>query len=145
MMQGHFHHIQNKQQFEQFVNYVFAYFEEHKEFQAQLVVPMKNRSLRQNNAIHLYCQNLATVFNENDLTVVPVVKSMKEGADIPWSSESIKELIWRPIQLAKVGHDKTSKLETKQVADVYDTINAWSSIRHGIAVEFPSMQERKHG
>ena len=55
------------------------------------------RTRKQNNSIHLYCQQLADTLNDAGLDQRKV---LKPEVDIPWDMEDVKEKIWRPIQIA---------------------------------------------
>lgn len=85
------------------------------------------RTTSQNNAIHKYCDLLAQVFNEAGLDMKVV---LRPDVDIEWTTESVKKYIWKPIQLALLGIDSTTKLKKQGDIDrVYDTINRHLSQR----------------
>ena len=95
----------------------------------------KKRSLQQNNAMWLYWKNLADAFNDAGLDMKKV---LNDEVDIPWNEDLIKEHIWGKIQELLVGHTKTSKLESKQVSEIYDIVNRRVAQNHGVNVPFPS-------
>ena len=68
-------------------------------------------------------------------------KVLKPGVDIPWTKESIKEYIWRPIQQAQLSKKSTTELTTKEIDSVFDTINRHLGEKFGIHVPFPSIDE----
>ena len=53
------------------------------------------RSIKQNSAIHLYFTQLAEALNNAGYSVTKV---MKHDAEIPWSPNLVKELLWRQVQ-----------------------------------------------
>jgi hypothetical protein len=55
----------------------------------------KPRTNAQNNAIHKYCSLLADTFGMAGLDMKAV---LKPEVEIPWTTESVKNHIWRPIQ-----------------------------------------------
>ena len=68
-------------------------------------------------------------------------KVLKPGVEIPWTKDSIKEYIWRPIQQAQINKKSTTELTTKEIDSVFDTINRHLGEKFGIHVPFPSIDE----
>ena len=95
----------------------------------------KTRTLNQNNAIHLYLTNLSQSLNDAGYDIR---KTLKEDAEIPWTMQNAKDLIWRKIQIAMYGKESTTELTTDQVGKIYEVINRHISEKFGITVEFPS-------
>jgi hypothetical protein len=96
------------------------------------------RTLRQNNAIHLFCQQLAHEFNEHGLEIRTV---LSEEIEHPWSCEAVKELIWRPIQKSYVGKTSTTKLDkVKEINSIVDVINRFIGGKWGLYCPFPSLE-----
>jgi len=58
----------------------------------------KQRTNRQNKALHLYFQMLADELNNAGLDVR---RTLREDVEIPWSPYLIKELIWRKVMVAQ--------------------------------------------
>ena len=98
----------------------------------------KQRTLRQNKALHLYFTLLALELNKAGLDMKKV---LKPEIDIPWTTESIKEHIWRPIQKAMTIKKSTTELERGEVTKIYETINRFMGEKHGVSVTFPSEEE----
>lgn len=99
---------------------------------------MEKRTTRQNKALHLLYGMLADELNDSGLDMKKV---LKPGVDIPWTKESIKEYIWRPIQEAQLNKKSTKDLTTKEIDEVFDTINRHLGEKFGVFVPFPSMDE----
>lgn len=97
-----------------------------------------NRTLSQNAALHKYCQDVANELNEAGLDMRKV---LKPGISIPWNQNSVKRHLWRPIQEAMFDKLSTTKLETKEVSEVYEVLNRHMAEKFGISVEFPSKGE----
>jgi len=95
----------------------------------------KPRTLTQNAALHVYFQLLADELNGAGFDMK---KTLKHDVDIPWSSETIKDYIWRPIQKAQVQKDSTTELTTDEVNKIYLTLNRHLGERFGLHVPFPS-------
>lgn len=98
----------------------------------------KTRTLTQNKSLHKYCALLAEALNEAGLDMQTV---LAEGTSIPWSESKVKEDIWRTVQVAALGKESTTKLETHEVSQVYDIVNRHISQTFGVFVPFPN----RHG
>lgn len=96
------------------------------------------RSLRQNRALHILFQLLATTLNENGLDMR---KTLKPGVEIPWSGSSVKEWLWKPIQKAQLNKDSTTKLTTVEIDQVFDTLVRHLGQQFGIEINFPSIEQ----
>lgn len=97
----------------------------------------KLRTAQQNRALHLYFTHLAEALNDAGLDMRKV---LKPEVEIPWSTMSVKEFLWRPIQEAQLGKSSTTELTTDEIDKVYDTVNRHLA-KHGVHVSFPSVEE----
>lgn len=95
------------------------------------------RTLKQNRALHLMFDMLARDLNENGLDMR---RTLKPSIDIPWTGESVKEYLWRPVQQAQVNKKSTTELTTREIDEVFDTINRHLGTKFGIYVPFPSIE-----
>jgi len=93
------------------------------------------RTLKQNNSLHAYCQDLADAFN--DAGILPQ-HFFRKGFKIKWTMDMIKENIWKPVQKAITKNAKTSKATKAQIIETYDVINLEIGERYGIHVEWKS-------
>ena len=98
----------------------------------------KQRTLQQNRALHKYFEMLAGTLNSAGLDMRVV---LKPGVDIPWSKNSIKEYIWRPIQEAQLRKKSTTELKTNEINLIWETINRHLSEKFGVSEPFPSIEE----
>lgn len=99
------------------------------------------RTSQQNRALHLYFQILADELNKAGLDMRIV---LKPEIDIPWSRQTVKEFLWRPVQKAQFGKKSTTELSTSEVSLVYETLNRHLSTKLGQAathVPFPSYEQ----
>lgn len=100
----------------------------------------KPRTPTQNNALHLYFENLAEELNQAGFTVQLV---LKEKMDLDWDKEKIKELLWRPAQKAILGKHSTTELSKQMDIDqVYDHLNRHLGEKFHIFVPFPVDMEK---
>jgi hypothetical protein len=101
---------------------------------------MEKRTISQNRALHLWFNLLAEELNKAGLDQRKV---LKPGVAIPWSGESIKEQVWKPIQQALYEKKSTTELLKKEEIDrIYDVINKHLSESFpGIEIpDFPSIE-----
>jgi hypothetical protein len=96
------------------------------------------RTGQQQKAIEVYCKGLAHEFNSRDLDIRTVLATMKDGVDLPWTQDTVKELIFKKIVKAILNKDSTADLNTTEVSRVYQVCNKFTSDRMGISIEFPS-------
>ena len=99
---------------------------------------MEKRTDKQNRSLHLLFKLLAEELNENGLDMR---RTLKPGVEIPWSGDSVKEFLWRPIQEAQLNKKSTTELTTKEIDAVFDTITRHIGEKFGIYVPFPSIDE----
>jgi hypothetical protein len=78
-----------------------------------------SRSSRQNRALHLFFEFLAAALNDAGLDMRTV---LKPEVDIPWTPETVKENLWRPIQIALLKKKSTTELETGEVGKVEEVL-----------------------
>jgi hypothetical protein len=95
------------------------------------------RTKQQNKALHVLFRLLAETLNENGLDMR---KTLKPEVDIPWSPASAKEYLWRPIQKAQLNKKSTTELTTKEIDEVFDTINKHIGEKFSIHIPFPSIE-----
>jgi hypothetical protein len=101
---------------------------------------MKNlRTPQQNRALHKYYQILADALNDAGLDMRVV---LKPEVDIPWTKDTIKEQLWRPIQKAQLLKESTTQMTTKEVDKVKDTLERHLGQKFGVdPINFPSMED----
>ena len=98
---------------------------------------MEQRTIKQNSALHLYFEMVAGVLNDAGLDMKVV---LKPEIEIPWSADTVKDFLWRPVQRLQVGKKSTTELDTKEVSDIWEVMNRHLSEKFGIFVDFPSLQ-----
>ena len=99
---------------------------------------MEKRTDKQNRSLHLLFKLLAEELNQSGLDMR---KTLKPGVEIPWSGDSVKEFLWRPIQEAQLNKKSTTELTTKEIDAFFDTITRHIGEKFGIYVPFPSIDE----
>ena len=94
------------------------------------------RTLKQNASIHKYCTLLSTAFEDAGLDMQTV---LEKAIPVKWTMESVKEVIWRRIQIAMFPKKTSTKqLETTDVNEVYQVISRQMATEFEINVPFPN-------
>ena len=97
----------------------------------------KQRTIKQNRALHLLFNQLSEELNNAGLDMR---KTLKPTINIPWSGNSIKEYLWRPIMKSQLGKESTTELNTKDIDEVFETINRHLGEKFGFNIAFPSIE-----
>jgi len=98
----------------------------------------KKRTLAQNRSLHLMFTMLAEELNKQGLDMR---KTLKPSIDIWWTSENLKEYLWRPIQKATVVKESTTELTTKEIDKVFEVLMKHLGEKFGVYIPFPSIEE----
>lgn len=107
----------------------------------KIVRRAKQRTDQQRKSIEVYCRELATALNDAGLDQRAVLAQMREGVEIPWNQDTVKDTLWRRIQVAILGKESTTKLNADEVSRVYDVLNRWTGQTFGVSVQFPEKKE----
>ena len=100
----------------------------------------KQRSPLQNNALQVYCRELAKAMN--DAGHEREVNTPIGKCQLPWNADSVKENIWRPVQKAMTGEHSTTQPERSQYVEIYDVINRHLIETKGIHVPWPVREQQ---
>lgn len=92
----------------------------------------KQRTMKQNKALHKYCQELANELNACGVSMYVFSKDIS----VDHTMESVKS-IWRAIAKAKFGKNSTADLTTIELQQVYEEVNRHIS-NFGIEMSWPS-------
>ena len=105
------------------------------------------RTLQQNKALHKYFRQLADALNFAGLDMKATLSH--RSVDVPWNVNRIKEALWKDLQMIMTksdeypeGKDSTIQLDTKEVSEIYETLNRWTASKLGVSVPFPSIDEQ---
>lgn len=100
-------------------------------------IPRKQRTLKQNDALHLYLSMLATELNDSGQDMRKV---LKPTVDIPWSTDTAKRFLWKPIQEVMMDKKSTTELTTDEIDKIYKVLDRHVSEKCGIHVNFPTQE-----
>ena len=92
---------------------------EHRYLEIEIRRKAKQRTLTQNAALHLFMSQLADTLNDAGMDMR---RTLKPGVEIPWTPESVKDHLWRPIQEALTGRRSTTELKTLDPTVVHQTL-----------------------
>jgi hypothetical protein len=98
----------------------------------------KQRSPKQNNALHKLFAILATDLNTKGLDAKLI---LKENYQILWTPEMIKRDLWKPLQKAMLQKESTASLTPVELQQVYEQLAKIIGEKHGVEIDFPSMEE----
>jgi len=72
-------------------------------------------------------------------------KILPNNIKLDWTTEYVKDYLWRPIQMLALGKDSTTDLATKEIDQVYEILNRHLSEKFGKrgfeSVRFPSYED----
>ena len=89
---------------------------------------------KQFNAMHLWCERLAEHLNDAGLDMR---KMLKAEIEIPWSKDTVKNQLWRPIQIAICGIESTKEADKIDYPKVYETLNRHLLLKYNVSMEWP--------
>ena len=93
------------------------------------------RTNQQNKAIHKYFEMVAEALNDAGFDIEKTLS--KYNVDIPWTKESVKSLMWKPVQRSMYAKASTTELDrSKEITEIYEVINRFLG-KLGIHVPFP--------
>ena len=97
--------------------------------------PDSHITRRQQNSLHLWCEQVARTLEEAGFDMTKV---MKKDAKIPWTKYSVKEYLYKPILEAMTGKDSTRDLDTVEPSKVADALSRHLVERLGVVLpEWP--------
>ena len=87
----------------------------------QTVRPKKLRTNDQNRALHKDCSLIAEKLNDRGIEISKLVKLYM---DIPWTTESVKLLIWKPTQAVMFNKVSTTELDknSNELSEIHEVI-----------------------
>lgn len=117
------------------IDYLRSQFKEHKYLRVE-VKTGKQRSPTQNRCVHLYCEQVA-----ENLTDAGITFDMffKPGFEVPWNMLTVKNNIWRPIQIAICDKISTTEPLTTDYTEIYEYVNL-KLAKYSIHVPWPSKE-----
>lgn len=94
---------------------------------------MDMRTLKQNNALHLWCEKIAFLLNGHGLYMTGIFEN-----EIEWDMELVKTQIVKKTIRKRYGIDSTTKLKRKEIDDLIDYITLAFGLKGVKIPDFPS-------
>ena len=100
---------------------------------------MAQRTSQQNRALHKGCDLIAKSLTEAGLDMKTV---LKPEIQIPWTTESVKEYLFKPIMKAMTQKSSTTELEKQgDIEAIWEVLMRHLMEKHHVEyIEFPSME-----
>ena len=95
----------------------------------------KQRSVKQNSSLHLWCEQLADALNEKNLDVKTVMEHKKE---IPWTKYAVKDYLFKPVLKTLTDQESSADANKIDYIKVYDILNKYLGEKLGIHIPWPS-------
>ena len=118
-MSGEKFTVNSEQSWDNFVAHARKLFDEHHYVTFDYSTG-RQRTPKQRAALEVYCRLLAEAMNDGGFDMVYVLS--REGAAIPWTQNSVKERLWRPVQVAMLDKESTTECDRKEYSAIYDTL-----------------------
>ena len=87
--------------------------------------------------LKIYFEMIAKALNDAGQDMRGVLKT---NTQVWWDKDSVKEFLWRPIQVLQLQKKSTTQLLTKEIDEVYDTVNRHLG-KHIDTIMFPSIED----
>ena len=96
---------------------------------------ISSRTLSQNNSLHLFFTELANELNDKGLDMRTLIR---KEVEVSWTTYTVKEYLWRPLQKVLTGKSSTTKLnKTEEIYLIYKNLNRVLIERTKGEINFP--------
>jgi len=99
----------------------------------------KQRTLLQNRSLHKWYELMADALNDAGFDMKKTLEAIGD-AEIPWSKETVKEVLWRQIQIALINKESTRDLTTAEIDEVFVVVAENIAKGTGVYVDFPHIE-----
>ena len=132
-MNGSYWHVRNEQQRKNLIAEIESM--EFGDWGFQVQLKRGQRTTKQNSSLWLYLTQLSDALNEAGLDQRKV---LKESVDIEWNKDSAAKYLWKPVQKAITGKVSTTRLDRKEVGEVYMALSKHIAEKFGLMINWPS-------
>lgn len=94
------------------------------------------RTLKQNRAIHMWCENISKTLNKEKYFIQDVIK-----INTKWDMLKVKEMIFKAVVRSLYTKDSTTKLNKDEFELVIDTITRYMAHKGIVIPEFPNKEK----
>lgn len=102
------------------------------------------RTGKQNDSFHLWLAQVAEEMDKHGYTVQNVVARIQK-AEIRPTGDNLKEVLWRPYQIAATGKESSTKLTKGEVDKIYEGLNKFIGEHFHLHIPFPSRENALSG
>jgi hypothetical protein len=103
------------------------------------------RTGKQNSCLYEFFENIANACNDSGQEMEVSSPVLSKPVTVRWTKESVKEYIWRPVQVAMFPDTQsTTDLTTVELMRVTEQLQHFLVTRFTINVEFPSVDSKRH-
>lgn len=96
----------------------------------------ESRTGAQNRALHLWLTMVAEELDKNGHTIQNVVEKIRK-AEIRPTKDNLKEVMWKPYQMAALKKESTTQLTKHEVDIVYEGLNKFLGQEFEIHIPWP--------
>ncbi|MEE9223087.1 MAG: hypothetical protein V3V40_06480 [Nitrosomonadaceae bacterium] len=96
----------------------------------------KQRTKRQNAALHVYFTLLAEALNDAGYDLRRFFE-LRPKIDIPWDDRLVKKELWKPLQEVVLEKESTAEADTCEYTKVYEVLNRFTASKFGVHVPWP--------
>ena len=94
--------------------------------------------------MHKFFELLAEALNDAGFDVKIFLAATKDHTNVPWTKESVKEILWRPVQKAMTGKESTTEISKVEPSDIHEVLMHRISEITGIDyIPWPSEESRE--
>jgi hypothetical protein len=93
----------------------------------------KTRTSQQNKALHLFCKLVSDQLSEK----YTVQQVLAQSIEREWTPENVKNLLWRPLQIAITGKESTAEAITKEYPKIHKYLEYFLGDKFGVYVPWP--------
>jgi hypothetical protein len=108
---------------------------------ADLIEKKNTRTTKQNSALHLLYSIMCNHLNELGLEY-RYFGLKGQVLEMRYTTDIVKNFIWRPIQIALFDIESTTKINTSQINEILDVITKFYADK-GVVIQFPSKESLK--
>ena len=104
----------------------------------------RKRTKKQNSSMHLFFEHIANACNDSGHEMEISSPMLSKTITVQWTKESIKEYIWRPVQVAMYPDThSTEDLKTIELMKVTEQLQHFLAQKFGLNIDFPSVESKR--
>ena len=102
------------------------------------------RTGKQNNSLHEFFEHIANACNDSGHEMQISSPMLSKTITVQWTKESIKEHIWRPVQVAMYPDThSTADLKTIELMKVTEQLQHFLARDFGLDIHFPAVKSKR--